>query len=80
MADAESLGQFKKRYDCRVSDTAFEAREILLAKARTLLNLFLRETFFAPEARKVAANQFAHIHAQWSDTSHTLSLSTIICS
>lgn len=72
MTDAKGLGQFKQRYDRRVSDTAFKAREILLAKARTLLNLFLRETFFAPEPREVAANQFAHIHAQWSDTNYSM--------
>ena len=54
MADAKRLGEFEQGHDGRVALTAFEARQILLRKARALLDLFLGELLVAPQPRETA--------------------------
>jgi len=79
MADAQRQREFVKRYDGRIAPTALQAAEILLAEARTLLDLLLSQALIPTQAREISANQFTHVHAQKDRDLHTLSLSTIIC-
>jgi hypothetical protein len=74
VADAQGLGQFIQRNHGWVAPAAFQTAEILLAEARTRLDLFLRQALLPTQAGEVSANQFAHIHAQQDRDLHTLSL------
>ena len=60
--DAQSLRQFEQRDNCRVSQTTFEATQILLAESRLGLQLFLSETLFSPQTAEICTDQFPHIH------------------
>jgi hypothetical protein len=76
VADAQRQRELIKRDHGRIAPTALQAAEILLAKARTLLDLLLGQALIPPQAREIPANQFTHVHAQQDRDLHTLSLST----
>jgi len=76
VADAQRKRELVKRDDGRIAPPAFQAAEILLAKARTLIDLLLGQALIPPQAREIPANQFTHVHAQQDRDLHTLSLST----
>ena len=76
MADAQRLRQIVKRDDGRIAPSTLQTAEILLAKARTLLDLLLSQALIPTQAREISANQFTHVHAQQDRDLHTLSLST----
>lgn len=65
MVNTERLRQLVKSYDSGISLSALKAAKVLLADTRTLFDLLLRQILLAPEASKIATNQFAHIHAIW---------------
>ena len=76
MAYAKGARQFIERDDRRVPSATFEAAQILLTEARTLLDLLLSQTLVSTQAREIPANQFTHVHALQDRDLHTLSLST----
>ncbi len=64
MADAEGLCELIERHDGWITSSPLEIAQILLAESGTRPDLLLRQALFPTQARKVPANQFAHIHAQ----------------
>lgn len=79
IVDTDSLGQLVDGYHRRIAFAAFEATQILLAEARTRLNLLLRKTFRLPQPSEIFPNQCAHIHAPLRCGFRSAPLSTIIC-
>ena len=79
VADAQRPRQLVERNDGWIAPTALEAAQILLAEARTLLDLLLGQTLVSTQAREISADQFTHVHAPQDRDLHTLSLSTILC-
>jgi hypothetical protein len=65
MVNSERLSQFVESDDRGIPLSALQAAQVLLADTGTLFDLLLRQTLLAPEASKIATNQFAHIHAIW---------------
>jgi thiosulfate reductase cytochrome b subunit len=65
MVNSQRLRQFVEGDHSRISLSALKAAQILLADTRTLFDLLLRQILLAPEASKIATDQFAHIHAIW---------------
>ena len=76
VADAQRPRQLVERNDGWIAPTALEAAQILLAEARTLLDLLLGQTLVSTQAREISADQFTHVHAPQDRDLHTLSLST----
>ena len=66
MAYAQGDRQLIQRNDGRVAVASLEAADVLLAEARAISELFLREAFFLSKSPNVPADQSAHIHAQTS--------------
>ena len=60
----ECSGEFIERNDRRISASAFETAEILLTEPRANFDLLLGQAFLSTQAREVASDQLAHIHAQ----------------
>ncbi|KSV77538.1 hypothetical protein N183_19420 [Sinorhizobium sp. Sb3] len=79
VTDIEDLSQLVEGDHGRISPAAFQAADVLLAEAGARFDLFLSQALLPTQAGKVAADQFAHVHAPEDRDLHTLSLSTIIC-
>lgn len=79
VVDAECLRKQVKRYDGRVAFAVFEAAQILLAETGAHREVLLRHTLFPTQARKIPADQLAHVHAPTDDSLQNFSLSTIVC-
>jgi hypothetical protein len=79
MVDAEGIGQLIDRNDRRIASSAFQAAYILLAKARNLAELLLRQPFSESYPLKIVCHEPSHIHAGMVQGVCTLSLPTIIC-
>lgn len=75
---AEGGGQFVNGHDGRVAQTAFEAAEVVLTEAGALLQLFLGEALIPSDARNVAADHLAHVHAALGGGLHRLCAYTIV--
>ena len=75
----DGLREFVKGDDSRVASSVFEPAQVLLTKARTRLDLFLRQALFPANSGEVSAHQLAHIHGREVGPLHILILSTIIC-
>jgi hypothetical protein len=63
MADLQCLREFEESNDRRIAAAALEAAQILLTEAGTRFDFLLGEAFSPTQARKVSADQFAHVHA-----------------
>ncbi len=79
MAYAKRLREFEKGNDCWISASGLQATDILLAESGSRSQLLLRQACLLTKAGKVAADQFAHIHAAQNRRFRIASLSTIIC-
>lgn len=66
MADTERQCQLMERDDGGISSPAFQATDILLAKAGDVGKLLLRQAFLLPDSPYIPPHQFAHVHAQRS--------------
>jgi hypothetical protein len=66
MAYAQGDRQLIQRNDRGIAVALFEAADVLLAEARDLGELLLRQAFFLSKPPNVASDQPAHIHAQKS--------------
>jgi hypothetical protein len=64
MANAHSDRKFVQGQYRWIALTIFKAANVLLTKARTLSQLFLRQALFLSDSRGVAAHKFAHVHAK----------------
>jgi len=76
MVDAQGKRQFIKRDDRGIAAPTFESAQILLTEAGAFLDLLMRQALFLAQARKISADQFAHIHARIDRDLHTFGLST----
>ena len=63
VVDAECLRKQVKRHDGRVAFAVFQTAQILLAESGAHREVLLRHTLFPTQARKIPANQLAHVHA-----------------
>lgn len=70
MADFQRYGELVNGHDCRISPSVFQTAQILLAEAGAQGEFLLCQALFPTQARKVPADQFAHVHdclmAGWS--------------
>lgn len=64
MIDAKRHCKFVERDDRRITTASLKAADVLLAEARDVGELLLREALFLPEPPNVSTDQPAHIHAQ----------------
>lgn len=76
---AEAVGEFVEGDDGGVAAALFELAYILLAEARALGELLLRQAGGLAEARGVSADELAHVHAGLDGRMGRRSLSTIVC-
>jgi len=76
MADFKRHGELMDGHDGRIAPAVLQTAQILLAETRAQGELFLRQALLPTQARKVAADQFAHVHAclmaGWSDEVYQL--------
>lgn len=63
MADFEDDGKLVDRQNGWIASPVLEATQILLAEPGQQGELFLRQSLCPTQARKVSADQFAHVHA-----------------
>jgi hypothetical protein len=75
----ERAGEFIQCNDGRISASALQAAQILLAETGASLDFFLGKPFLPSDARKISADQRSHVHARKIARLHTKSLSTIVC-
>jgi hypothetical protein len=66
MAHAKSKCQFVKSDNCWVTPALLKATDVLLAEARDLSKLLLRQAFSLSYPPNVPSDQSAHVHAQKS--------------
>jgi hypothetical protein len=78
VAHSERIGDFVEGDDGRVTPSPFQLAQILLAQATALGELLLRQTLLLPNPGRVAADEFAHVHAQSLGLAGQTSLSTIV--
>ncbi len=63
VADTQGLGEFVERDHGWIALPAFEAADVLLTEAGTLLDLLLRQAPLLAQACKVPTDEATHIHA-----------------
>lgn len=63
MANSQSLSKLIQRNYGRIALPLLQSTQVLLAKTRSGFNLLLRQAALAPNARKIATHELAHVHA-----------------
>lgn len=77
--DFQRMRQLVQRDDSRIATAAFEAGDILLREARGFGEFFLGHAALDASRAHIAADEFAHVHAQFIGCPGGSGLSTIVC-
>ena len=77
--DFQRMRQLVQRDDGRIATAAFQAGDILLREARRFGEFFLSHAALDASRAHVAADEFAHVHAQFIGCLGGSGLSTIVC-